>query len=116
MNKSLLASLSSYSLIKDKKYDEALKVIEQIAGDSKESKLILLKTHVLLLKKDQTQAIKVLADHVMDVNAHKSALEMAVLFSLTLRFAKNYKLMDLIEGFIGFCIEPFSKHIEKASA
>ena len=51
----------------------------------------------------------------MDFSARESALEMAVLFSLTLRLAKNYKLMDLVETFTGFCIEPFSKEIEKAS-
>ena len=51
----------------------------------------------------------------MDFSAHLSNLESAVLFSLTLRLAKNYKLMDIVETFIGFCIEPLSKEIEKAS-
>lgn len=100
IDKALLASLASYNQIKDKKYEEASKTVGEIYTDnqSKNIRISLLKAHLALQSKQVENAINFIKD-VIDAD-NLTNLENASLFSLALRMAKNYKLIDKLDGFI----------------
>lgn len=79
------------SLVKDKKYAEAVETLKKHSDRVIDVKLPLMICHLQLLMKDQRSALVTIMDFTKRVMASTEPQNSAVLFSLALRLAKNYK-------------------------
>ena len=111
--KALLTLLSVQGLIKDKKYSEAVEALQKHSDRVVDVKLPLMICHVQMLMKDQKAALITIMNFTKRVMTSTEPQNSAVLFSLALRLAKNYKQLELAEfkKFLADCLDHFSKII-----
>lgn len=105
--------LSVQGLIKEKKYNDAIEALQKHSDRVVDVKLPLMICHVQMLMKDQKAALVTIMDFTKRVMSSTEPQNSAVLFSLALRLAKNYKQMELTEfkKFLADCLDHFSKII-----
>ena len=101
----LVAVLSVYHLIKDRKFEDAIAAIDK--SKNGDLRMVLLRSQLHLNMKSQKAAIDNLAKYVADAEPSESG---ATLFGLTLRLASNYKLLEdaSIKSFIAATVKKYA--------